>query len=193
MKKINSVAVYCGSSVGASGIYQQQAIALASELVNRKITLVYGGGRVGIMGVLANSVLAQGGRVVGVMPNLLVEREIYHTDLTEIHIVDTMHQRKQKMINFSDGFIALPGGFGTLEEFSEVFTWGQIGLHMKPCGLLNINNYWAPLVAMIEKMIDEKFLQEKYRHMAIVVDNPTILLDRFLHYTAPSVKTYDDL
>ncbi|MFP3029455.1 MAG: TIGR00730 family Rossman fold protein [Arsenophonus sp.] len=193
MKKINSVAVYCGSSVGASGIYQQQAIVLASELVNRKITLVYGGARVGIMGVLANSVLAQGGQVVGVMTNLLVEREIYHTDLTEIHIVDTMHQRKQKMINLADGFIALPGGFGTLEEFSEVFTWGQIGLHIKPCGLLNINNYWEPLVDMMEKMIDEKFLQEKYRHMAIVVDNPIILLDSFLHYEAPSVKTYDEL
>ncbi len=145
------------------------------------------------MGVLANSVLAQGGQVVGVMTNLLVEREIYHTDLTEIHIVDTMHQRKQKMINLADGFIALPGGFGTLEEFSEVFTWGQIGLHIKPCGLLNINNYWEPLVDMMEKMIDEKFLQEKYRHMAIVVDNPIILLDSFLHYEAPSVKTYDEL
>ncbi len=116
MDKINSVTVYCGSSVGASDIYQQQAIALASELVNRKITLVYGGGRVGIMGVLANSVLEQGGRVVGVMPNLLVEREISHTGLSEIHIVDTMHQRKQKMIDLADGFIALPGGFGTLEE-----------------------------------------------------------------------------
>lgn len=166
---------------------------MASELVNRKITLVYGGGRVGIMGVLANSVLEQGGRVVGVMPNLLVEREISHTGLSEIHIVDTMHQRKQKMIDLADGFIALPGGFGTLEEFSEVFTWGQIGLHTKPCGLLNVNNYWAPLVAMIEKMADEKFLQEKYRHMAIVEDKAANLLDRFLHYKAPSVKTYDDL
>ncbi|HGJ5906807.1 MAG TPA: TIGR00730 family Rossman fold protein [Arsenophonus nasoniae] len=193
MGKIKSVTVYCGSSVGASGIYQQQAVALASELVNRKITLVYGGGRVGIMGVLANSILEQGGQVIGVMPKLLVEREISHTGLTKSYIVDTMHQRKQKMIDLADGFIALPGGFGTLEEFSEVFTWGQIGLHAKPCGLLNVNNYWAPLVAMIEKMADEKFLQEKYRHMAIVDDNPANLLDRFLHYTAPSVKTYDEL
>ncbi|HGJ5859034.1 MAG TPA: TIGR00730 family Rossman fold protein [Arsenophonus nasoniae] len=193
MGKIKSVTVYCGSSVGASGIYQQQAVALASELVNRKITLVYGGGRVGIMGVLANSILEQGGQVIGVMPKLLVEREISHTGLTKSYIVDTMHQRKQKMIDLADGFIALPGGFGTLEEFSEVFTWGQIGLHAKPCGLLNVNNYWAPLVAMIEKMADEKFLQEKYRHMAIVDDNPANLLDRFLHYTAPSVKTYYEL
>lgn len=193
MGKINSVTVYCGSSIGVSDIYQRQAIALASELVNREITLVYGGGRVGIMGILANSVLKQGGQVVGVMPKLLVEREISHTGLTKIHIVDTMHQRKQKMIDLADGFIALPGGFGTLEEFSEVFTWGQIGLHAKPCGLLNVNNYWAPLVAMIEKMADEKFLQEKYRHMAIVDDNPASLLDRFMYYKAPSVKTYDDL
>ncbi|WGO82609.1 TIGR00730 family Rossman fold protein [Arsenophonus apicola] len=193
MGKINSVTVYCGSSVGNSDIYQQQAIALAAELVNRKITLVYGGGRVGIMGILANSVLEQGGQVVGVMPKLLVEREISHTGLSKIHIVDTMHQRKQKMIDLADGFIALPGGFGTLEEFSEVFTWGQIGLHKKPCGLLNVNNYWALLVAMIEKMADEKFLQEKYRHMAIVDDNPANLLNRFSHYTAPTVKTYDDL
>lgn len=109
MGKIKSVTVYCGSSVGASGIYQQQAVALASELVNRKITLVYGGGRVGIMGVLANSILEQGGQVIGVMPKLLVEREISHTGLTKSYIVDTMHQRKQKMIDLADGFIALPG------------------------------------------------------------------------------------
>lgn len=131
MEKINSVSVYCGSSVGVSDIYQQQTIALASELVNKKITLVYGGSCVGIMGILTNSVLEKGGQVVGVIPKLLVEREISHTGLTKIYIVDTMHQRKQKMINLADGFITLPGGFGTLEEFSEVFTWGQNWLTYK--------------------------------------------------------------
>ncbi|MGP1931325.1 MAG: TIGR00730 family Rossman fold protein [Arsenophonus sp. ET-YP4-MAG3] len=186
MGKINSITVYCGSNVGTNDIYQQKAIALVSELVNRKITLVYGGGNIGIMGILANSVLEKGGRIIGVIPSLLVERKIFHGNLTEIHIVDTMHQRKQKMIDLADGFIALPGGIGTLEEFSEVFTWGQIGLHKKPIGLLNINNYWSPLITMIEKMANEKFLEEKYRYMAIVDDNPANLLDRFLYYMATS-------
>lgn len=191
MKKIKSVAVYCGSSMGTNEIYQKQAIEFAKELVKRDIALVYGGASVGLMGTVADTVLSLGGKAIGVIPSLLEEREISHKNLTELYKVDTMHQRKSKMIELADGFVAMPGGYGTLEEYSEVFTWSQIGLHTKPCGLFNINNYWQPLIDMTNKMADEGFLHEKYRHMAIVESSPANLLDQFETYIAPPVKTYD--
>lgn len=191
MNKIERIAVYCGSSLGASPIYKEQAIIFAKELVKRDITLVYGGASVGIMGTLADTILQEGGKVIGVIPTLLEGREISHKNLTELHIVDTMHQRKNKMIELADGFVALTGGFGTLEEFSEVFTWSQIGLHKKPLGILNINQFYDPLLMMIDKMADEKFLHEKYRTMAIVEQSSSVLLDKFTTYQAPAVKTYD--
>lgn len=191
MKKIKSVAVYCGSSMGTNEIYQKQAIEFAKELVKRDIALVYGGASVGLMGTVADTVLSLGGKAIGVIPSLLEEREISHKNLTELYRVDTMHQRKSKMIELADGFVAMPGGYGTLEEYSEVFTWSQIGLHTKPCGLFNINNYWQPLIDMTNKMADEGFLHEKYRHMAIVESSPASLLDQFETYIAPPVKTYD--
>ncbi|MEQ5183034.1 MULTISPECIES: TIGR00730 family Rossman fold protein [Providencia] len=191
MKKIKSVAVYCGSSLGVNEIYQKQAIEFAKELVKRDIALVYGGASVGLMGTVADTVLSLGGKAIGVIPSLLEEREISHKNLTELYKVDTMHQRKSKMIELADGFVAMPGGYGTLEEYSEVFTWSQIGLHTKPCALFNINNYWQPLIDMTNKMADEGFLHEKYRHMAIVESSPASLLDQFETYVAPPVKTYE--
>lgn len=191
MGKIKSIAVYCGSSMGNNQIYKQQAIEFAKEIVNRGITLVYGGASVGIMGTVADTVLSMGGRAIGVIPSLLEEREISHKKLTELYKVETMHQRKAKMIELADAFVALPGGFGTLEEYAEVFTWSQIGLHTKPCALFNINNYWQPLIDMTNKMADEGFLHEKYRKMAIVETSPAALLDSFETYVAPPVKTYD--
>ncbi len=191
MGKIKSVAVYCGSSMGKHEIYQQKAIEFAKEMVKRDITLVYGGASVGIMGTIADTILALGGNVVGVIPSLLEEREISHKNLTQLYKVDTMHQRKNKMIELADAFVALPGGYGTLEEYAEVFTWSQIGLHTKLCALFNINNYWQPLVDMTNKMADEGFLHEKYRHMAIVDDSPERILNSFESYIAPPVKTYD--
>ncbi|HCH50482.1 MAG TPA: TIGR00730 family Rossman fold protein [Proteus sp.] len=191
MNNIKSIAVYCGSSLGASSIYKEQAIIFAQELVKRNITLVYGGASVGIMGTLADTVLQEGGKVIGVIPTLLEGREISHKNLSELYVVETMHQRKSKMIELADGFVALPGGFGTLEEFSEVFTWSQIGLHQKPLGILNINQFYDPLLMMINKMADEQFLHEKYRTMAIVEQCPIQLLDKFNSYIAPPVKTYN--
>ncbi|EKT58318.1 TIGR00730 family Rossman fold protein [Providencia sneebia] len=191
MRKINSIAVYCGSSLGSNEIYRQEAIIFAQEMVKRDITLVYGGASVGIMGTIADTILSLGGKVIGVIPSLLEEREISHKNLTELYKVETMHQRKSKMIELADGFVALPGGYGTLEEYSEVFTWSQIGLHKKPCGLFNINDFWQPLIDMTNKMADEGFLHEKYRHMAIVEKSPSILFDRFESYIAPPIKTYD--
>lgn len=191
MGKIKSIAVYCGSSMGKHDIYQQKAVEFAKEMVKRDIALVYGGASVGIMGTVADTILSLGGKAIGVIPSLLEEREISHKNLTELYKVETMHQRKGKMIELADAFVALPGGFGTLEEYAEVFTWSQIGLHTKPCALVNVNNYWQPLIDMTNKMADEGFLHEKYRHMAIVNDSPAALIDSFESYIAPPVKTYD--
>ncbi|WP_077213481.1 TIGR00730 family Rossman fold protein [Bacillus dakarensis] len=187
---MKALAVFCGSSKGASPIYIQEAKKFGEELVKRNISLVYGGSSVGIMGAVADSVLAGGGHVTGVMPDFLDKREVTHRNLTNLIIVDTMHERKAKMADLSDGFIALPGGAGTLEEFFEIFTWAQLGLHQKPLGILNINHYYDPLVALFNHMTTENFLDEKYRSMAIVNDNPGELLDQFAAYTPPSVKTY---
>ncbi|MDC9589026.1 TIGR00730 family Rossman fold protein [Xenorhabdus sp. XENO-10] len=187
---VNSIVVYCGSSLGVSEIYKESTVCFSKELVKRGITLVYGGASVGIMGIVADTVLKEDGKVIGVIPTLLEEREISHKSLSELHVVETMHQRKSKMIELVEGFVALPGGFGTLEEFSEVLTWSMIGLNSKPCGILNINQFYDSLISMFNKMADEQFLQEKYRHMTIVEQDPALLLDRFNDYTVPSVKTY---
>jgi uncharacterized protein (TIGR00730 family) len=189
-KMIRSVAVYCGSSSGASDIYMEKAKELGKELAKRSITLIYGGSSIGLMGAVADSVLAAGGKAIGVMPSILDKREISHKSLSELIVVDTMHERKAKMAELADGFITLPGGAGTMEEFFEVFTWAQIGLHKKPIGILNINRYYDPLIALLNHMNKEKFLQDQYRSMALIDDEPDGLLDQFGDYEAPPVKTY---
>lgn len=187
---MKSIAVFCGSSNGASEEYKKGAIELGKELVKRNITLVYGGASVGIMGAVADSVLNEGGSVIGVIPTFLEKREIFHKNLTELIIVNSMHERKAKISELSEGFIALPGGPGTLEEFFEIFTWSQLGLHQKPCGLLNINHYYDPLVTLFDHMTMEQFMHEKYRKMALVDENPHGLIEQFLTYEPPTVKTY---
>lgn len=184
------LAIFCGSSNGASDVYIEGAKKLGKELAKRNITLVYGGASVGVMGAVANAVLEEGGYVIGVMPSFLEKREISHQNLSELIVVDSMHERKAKMADLADGFIALPGGPGTLEEFFEVFTWAQLGLHRKPCGLLNINHYYDPLITLFNHMADEKFLHEQYRSMAIVNEEPKELLDQLSTYNPPTVKTY---
>ncbi|MGG0666861.1 TIGR00730 family Rossman fold protein [Viridibacillus arvi] len=187
---MKTLAVFCGSSNGASDIYVEVAKKLGKELVKRDITLVYGGASVGVMGAVADAVLEAGGKVIGVMPSFLEKREISHKNLTELIVVDSMHDRKEKMAELADGFMALPGGPGTLEEFFEIFTWAQLGLHQKPCGLLNINHYYDPLITLFNHMSDEQFLHEKYRTMALVDVDPSGLLDQFNSYEAPTVKSY---
>ncbi|WDW10739.1 TIGR00730 family Rossman fold protein [Priestia aryabhattai] len=184
------IAVFCGSSNGASDLYIQGAKDLGKELAKRNISLVYGGASVGVMGAVADAVLEAGGHVIGVMPTFLEEREISHKNLSELIVVGSMHERKAKMAELVDGFITLPGGPGTLEEFFEIFTWAQLGLHQKPCGLLNINDYYTPLISLFNHMTEEQFLQEKYRSMALVDTEPQGLLDQFNTYQPPSVKTY---
>ncbi|MCM3537343.1 TIGR00730 family Rossman fold protein [Priestia endophytica] len=184
------IAVFCGSSNGATDLYIKGAKKLGEELARRNISLVYGGASVGVMGAVADAVLESGGHVIGVMPAFLEEREIAHKNVSELIVVESMHERKAKMAELADGFIALPGGPGTLEEFFEIFTWAQLGLHQKPCGLLNINEYYTPLVSLFNHMTEEQFLQEKYRAMALVDTEPQGLLDQFNTYQPPSVKTY---
>ncbi|MFD1773838.1 TIGR00730 family Rossman fold protein [Paenibacillus rhizophilus] len=187
---MKSIAVFCGSSEGASSIYKENALKLGQELAKQQVTLIYGGANVGLMGIVADAVLEHGGSVIGVLPQFLQNREIAHTGLTELIMVDSMHERKAKMAELADGFIALPGGPGTLEEYFEIFTWGQLGLHQKPCGLLNINQYFDPLVSMFDTMERDHFMQSKYRAMVITDNTPEGILKQFSIYKAPSVKTY---
>ncbi|MEH6943754.1 TIGR00730 family Rossman fold protein [Bacillus sp. JJ722] len=187
---MKAVAVFCGSSNGANETYREGAIALGKELAKREIKLVYGGACVGLMGAIADSVLEAGGEVIGVMPKMLKDKELAHPSLTEMIIVDTMHERKAKMAELADGFIAMPGGAGTLEEFFEVVTWSQIGLHQKPCGLFNTNQFYDPLMAVFTHMVNEQFLQDKFRAMLVLDDNPSTMLDQFKTYIAPGEKIY---
>jgi uncharacterized protein (TIGR00730 family) len=187
---MKSIAVFCGSSMGALPSYREGAVELGKELARQGITLVYGGASVGIMGTVADAVLEAGGKAIGVLPKMLEDREIAHRGLTELIVVNSMHERKTKMSDLADGFIALPGGPGTMEEFFEVFTWGQLGLHGKPCGILNIDRYFDLLLAFFGHMNEQQFLQDKYASMVLSDSTPAGLLDKFRAYQPPSVKTY---
>jgi len=158
-----SICVYCGSSSGGHPEYVEQAEAFGAELARRGITLVYGGGKVGLMGTVADAVLAGGGKVVGVIPRQLVDLEVAHTGLTELVVVDTMHQRKTRMYELSDAFVALPGGFGTMDEMFEMLTWAQLGLHRYPCAFLDVRGYYGQLKAMMDHMVGERFVRPEQR------------------------------
>jgi len=181
------ICVFCGSSPGAKTEYAQAAKRLGSVLVERHLGLVYGGGNVGLMGQIANAVIEQGGEVIGVIPRGLLERRVALTGLSDLRVVGSMHERKAVMAELADGFIALPGGLGTLEEFFEVWTWAQLGLHQKPCGLFNICGYYTPLITFLEHLVAEGFLADAHRSMVMVQDQPEALLDQFDHYRAPVV------
>ena len=170
------ICVFCGSSVGSHPEYRAAAEEMGTELVRRNIGLVYGGGNIGLMGVLADAVLKAGGEAVGVIPERLMEREVGHNGLTKLHIVRSMHERKALMADLSDAFIALPGGFGTLEEFCEVVTWAQLGLHAKPCGILNVLGYYSPLLAMFDHAVEERFLKIENRSLVLARDSVAELL-----------------
>ena len=182
---MNSVCVFCGSSPGNDPAYAEAARELGRTLAERDTTLVYGGGHVGLMGVVADAALGAGGEVIGVMPRSLVDREIGHTGLTKLHVVRSMHERKALMSELSEGFIALPGGNGTLEEFFEVLTWAQLGEHAKPCGLLNVAGYYDPLLAVFDQMVDRAFLKREHRELVLVEEDPSALLERFEGYEPP--------
>jgi len=186
------VCVFAGSSAGSRDEYQDAARALGRTLAERGIGLVYGGARVGLMGIIADATLTAGGQAIGVIPAALVAREIAHEGLTELRIVSSMHERKALMTDLSDGFIAVPGGWGTLEEFFEVLTWAQLGLHQKPCGLLNVLGYFDGLLSFLEHAVGERFLRREYASMIAVAASPAALLDRLGSYAPPAVEKWID-
>lgn len=174
---MRQICVFCGSSPGRDPLYIEGARALAMALVHRDIGVVYGGASVGVMGALADAVLEQGGRITGVIPEQLVHKELSHGNLTALHIVASMHERKALMGSLSDGFIALPGGLGTLEELFEVLTWNQLGIHNKPCGLLNVNGFFDALTGFLDHAVAERFVSDQHRAFMRVADDPESLLD----------------
>jgi uncharacterized protein (TIGR00730 family) len=184
---MRTLCVYAGSNTGADPAYADAARDLATLLAGRGIGVVYGGGNVGLMGVLADAALAAGGEVVGVIPRALLEREVGHTGLTELWVVGSMHERKALMAELSDGFIALPGGIGTLEELIEVYTWSQLGLHAKPCGVLNVRGYYDGLATFLDDAVSAGFLHPKHRAVLSVADDAEMLLELFAAFAPPQV------
>jgi uncharacterized protein (TIGR00730 family) len=187
---LKNICVFCGSSSGGHSVYAQAAQAVGWMLCRRGIELVYGGGNVGLMGVLADASLAEGGRVIGVIPQALVDREVAHSGLTELRVVSSMHERKAIMADLSDAFMALPGGYGTWEELFEMLTWSQLGIQRKPCGLLNVNGYYDPLLELADKAVSEGFLREINRDLLLSDDDPERLLDRLSSYSFPTVEKW---
>jgi uncharacterized protein (TIGR00730 family) len=184
------ICVYCGSNVGNDPAYAAAAEELADVLVDRDLELVYGGAHKGTMGILADAVLDRGGAVHGVIPQMLEDKEIAHTGLTELHVVASMHERKSMMAALSDGFIALPGGFGTLEELIEIVTWGQLQFHEKPCGVLNVKGYFDRLLEYLDHTQAEGFLKPENRAMLLADDSATRLLQQFEAYRSPAVEKW---
>jgi len=184
--------VFCGSSFGTEPAYEEGARRLGRTLAGAGITLIYGGGNVGLMGAVADAALESDGEVIGMIPKSLLGREIGHPGLTRLHVVNSMHERKAKMAELSDGFVALPGGTGTLEELFEILTWAQLGEHDKPCGLLDVAGYYGPLLAVFDHMVEKGFLKEQHRRMLLVEREPAALLERFTHHEPPRVAKWID-
>jgi uncharacterized protein (TIGR00730 family) len=191
-KSMNRLCVYCGSSSGSGESYVAAAKELATLLVTTRTDLVYGGSHKGIMGVLADAVLRGGGKAYGVIPKSLYDKEVAHDGLTELHVVNSMHERKSLMAVLADGFVAMPGGFGTLEEIIEVLTWGQLQFHDKPCGLLNVEGFFDHLLQYLDHAAREGFLRAEHREMLLVANTPAGLLDLFASYEPPIVKKWVD-
>lgn len=189
---IRRVCVFCGSSRGTRADYGKAAEAIGRALARRGIGLVYGGGRVGLMGALADAVLASGGEVIGVIPASLVAKELAHRGVADLRVVDSMHQRKALMADLSDAFVALPGGYGTLEEFCEVLTWSQLGLHSKPCGILNVAGFYDTLLALFDYAVSEAFVRPEHRELFVVDQEPERLLDRLADFRPPTLEKWID-
>lgn len=168
---MNSILVYCGANPGNKAIYKETAVALGKEMVKRNMRLVYGGGTLGLMGTIANAVLEEKGEVIGIIPDFLDKMEVGHPNLTEIHIVETMHQRKAMMETLCDGIITLPGGYGSMDELFEILSWAQLGLHQKPVGVLNVNGFYDHIIKQLDVMVEEGFLKPQNRRILLVSDN----------------------
>lgn len=189
---MQAICLYTGSSPGARPAYRSAAESLARELARRGITLVYGGGHVGLMGVAADAALAQGGKVIGVIPADIADMEVEHTGLTELLVVNSMHERKMKMFSLADAMIAMPGGLGTMEELFEVWTWNQLGFHRKPLGLLNVDGYYDHLLAFLDHAVAERFVRPEHRDLLLVDSDPPRLLERLLAFEPAAVGKWLD-
>ncbi|MFP4472132.1 MAG: TIGR00730 family Rossman fold protein [Bacteroidales bacterium] len=189
---MNSVCVFCGSAVGKNGAYTARARSLGRLLAHRNITLVYGGGNIGVMRVIADSALEAGGEVIGVMPRHIVDREIAHQEITKLHIVGSMHERKAMMAELSDAFIALPGGFGTIDELFEIMTWNQLEIISKPTGLLNVEGYFNHLMAFIDHAVEEKFVRTEHRSALIVEEDENRLLEKLEKFQPEKAEKWID-
>jgi uncharacterized protein (TIGR00730 family) len=184
------ICVFCGSSTGKDPAHAEAAKRLGATLARRGLELVYGGGTVGLMGTVANATLEAGGKVIGVIPRALQLRELAHVKLTSLHVTGSMHERKAKMAELSQGFIALPGGLGTLEEFAEIVTWAQLGIHSRPCGLLDVKGYYQPLVAFLDQAVQAGFVSPLHRELVMVESDAEVLLDRFAAWKPLEVEKW---
>ncbi|MCD0479829.1 TIGR00730 family Rossman fold protein [Chryseobacterium sp. LC2016-29] len=184
---MKSITVFCGSSFGSDDLYKKQATLLGQTLAKQNIQLIYGGANVGLMGAVADGVLQEGGKAIGVLPHFLQSKEIAHQNLTELILVETMHERKTKMNELCDGVIVLPGGYGTLEEFFEMITWAQLGLHKKPIAILNIDGFYNELIKLVQTMVDKGFLKQINQEMLLVSDSIDALLEKMRNYQAPTI------
>ncbi|HXF67271.1 MAG TPA: TIGR00730 family Rossman fold protein [Burkholderiales bacterium] len=189
---MKSVCVFCGSNTGRGGTYAEAARSLARAAAARGLKLVYGGGSIGLMGVLAEAALAAGAQVVGVAPRRLLDREVVHRGLTELHVVETMLERKSLMAALADGFVALPGGLGTLDELFEMLTWTQLGFHRKPCALLDVDGYYAQLAGFLDHAVEERFITREHRAMLIVERDPRLVLERLAAAQLPEASKWMD-
>ncbi|MEL7531979.1 MAG: TIGR00730 family Rossman fold protein [Bacteroidota bacterium] len=189
---MKSICVFCGSNTGSNPVFAEAAVKLGQSLAVRKIRLVYGAGNVGLMGVIADACLDAGGEVLGVIPGFLKAKEVCHTGLSELIVTDTMHERKQIMADHSDGFIAMPGGFGTLDELCEILTWSQLGLHANPIGLLNVAGYFDHLVQMFDHMVSQRFLAQPNRELVLADVRPQDLLQKMTNFDPPEVEKWLD-
>ena len=184
---MNSITVFCGASEGNNPIYRPTGYETGKHMAEKKIRVVYGGGKIGIMGVVADGALDHGGEVIGVIPKFLRTKEVTHYGVTQLHVVNSMHERKMLMHQLSNGIMALPGGYGTLDELFEILTWAQLGMHDYPIGLLNVNGYFNHLIALVDHMCAEGFLSETVRNLILVDDHAEQLLERMQHYVAPDI------
>ncbi|WP_026673417.1 LOG family protein [Alkalihalobacterium bogoriense] len=187
---MKTIAVFCGSSPGNDPVYMEQARRLGEVLVENNINLVYGGATVGCMGAVADAVMANGGKVIGVIPEKLRNVEIAHEQLTELHVVKTMHERKALIADYADGFIAMPGGTGTLEEWFEVFTWAQLGYHEKPCAFFNVNEYYSPILSLFDHMIEQGFVKADYKKLIVIDKEPSQLVSKLQHYESAYIHKW---
>ena len=189
--KINNIIIFCGANTGTDPIYEESAYALGQLLAEKEIGITFGGGAVGLMGAVADGALSKGGTVTGVIPQFLVDREMAHPEVQHMEVVESMHERKARMETLGDAIITLPGGAGTMEEFFEMFTWGQIGLQKKPIGLLDVNNFFDALTGLFEKLIEEGFLDEKYMGQLFIGDDANEILKSFEVYKPVETRTYE--